>query len=130
MTQKQHTPTPWHWELSHKRTGWEKQYTKEENKRMEKSEWENGNISLRDSIGNDILRSWGGDGDDGIYISKQNAEFIVRAVNSHAELVEALKLGADALHPSDSQGDCLCSQCDFVRAKRKALAKAVKDRQV
>ena len=55
---------------------------------------------------------------------KSNADFIVTACNAHEELVKALELGINTLHPSDERGECLCSQCDFVRAKKKALAKA------
>lgn len=38
------------------------------------------------------------------------------------KLVKALRLGPSVLHADTSGEDCLCSQCEFVRARVKALA--------
>jgi hypothetical protein len=51
---------------------------------------------------------------------RANAALIAAA----PEILEALKLSPLDLHKADERGACLCSQCEFRRAARAAIAKA------
>lgn len=47
-----------------------------------------------------------------------------RLIAAAPELLEALEAGPSTLHELPGGKECACSQCDFVRLKRAAVAKA------
>lgn len=59
-----------------------------------------------------------------------NAEFIVRAVNSHAQLIAALEsvpVLPHPVNPNDEGRPCLCSHCQWIEQARQAIAQAKHD---
>lgn len=56
-----------------------------------------------------------------------NIRFIIRAVNSHDELVEALKDMVLEFDLREHRDGCICSCCSAIRQARAALAKATKE---
>jgi hypothetical protein len=45
-----------------------------------------------------------------------------KAIKQRDTLAEALQLFPEGLHSADERGPCLCSHCEAVRAREKALA--------
>lgn len=62
-------------------------------------------------------------GEPNTYAVQKNMEFLVRACNTHDDLITALQASTHSLHTIPG-GPCKCSQCHFVRLRYSALAKA------
>jgi len=60
--------------------------------------------------------------------SREDAEFIVKAVNNHDALVEAINTAVEIIRDSYNQGDEMCaSDCQAVNILERALAKSKGD---
>ena len=94
----QHTPGPWDWER--KRSG---------------------AVAALTGGWKDVFRVEEYAGSAWIEISDADARLIAAV----PELLAALQAGPSIEHtPQTAEGPCLCSQCEFVRLRRLAIAKA------
>ncbi len=86
----EHTPTPWEWE------------------KIENAAWSDYGPNLRSvAMGSPkVLSAWGHDA-WGVDVNDANAEFIVRACNSHDELVSALEAALHALDGLIDKGSAM-----------------------
>ena len=75
---------------------------------------------------NDVtIRKMFPDGTECCQIARCKSSFAnARLIAAAPELLEALKAGPSAEHPPVDGEICLCWQCEFVRLRRAAIAKA------